>query len=208
MKIKQGLFGRFDSSDFTGKVQIRSFSNINQNPRSNFYFGLVTVNILALGFIFGFLNPGDLDTDGGNFAAIAFKDMNGGTLYIDTWDNKPPGIFYLMEIFFILIPSEVNALYALSVTSILALVTGLYLTAYHLLRSMFLSILVLTSFILIAVNGYFMNDGLYTEISGSVFIIWSLYYYSLFCNGNKVKHVLFRPSWPVLLFGSKSHLYF
>ncbi len=188
MKGIASLYKRFEFAWLQFQLKIKSITNGGQNRKSNFYYGLIVINILALGFIFGFLNPGELHTDGGTFAAIAFKDINGGKLYLDTWDNKPPGIYYLIEIFFKIIPSEVYALYCLSITGILTLVNGLYFTSFYLLKSLLLSILVITSFILISVNGYFMDDGLYTEIYGSSFIIWSLFYYHQFCRSNKVRH--------------------
>lgn len=160
----------------------------NLRPDTTFYLGLAAANILTLGYIFGNIYPGELDTDGGIFAAIAYKDLHGGTLYVDAYENKPPGIFYFIEIFLYLIPHKVYALYCFSAFGILALCNGLWLLAFRLLKSVWISLLILATFILIAVNYYFMSDGLYTEILGSAFMIWSLVAYHQYCNKAQMKH--------------------
>ena len=152
-------------------MQIQSFTNIKQNPKTDFFFGLAAVNILALGFLFGFLNPGDIDTDGGIFAAVAYKDINGGTLFKDAWENKPPGIIYLMEVFFTFIPDKILALYLLAISGILGIVNGLYFVAHYITRSLLFSVLTLALFILFTLNNQTLGDALYTEIYGSIFII-------------------------------------
>lgn len=162
---------------------------IKRYPSIHFYFGLIAINFATLLFVFGFLSPGNLDTDGGIFAAIAYKLQHGGTLYVDTWENKPPGIFYTLEIFFSIFSNKIYALYAYSVLGILSLVNALYFTAYSLLKSVFLNLLILSSFLLVSVNSYFMSDGLYTEILGSALLVWSLYAYHLFLEKKSVKHV-------------------
>ncbi len=170
-------------------VKMRSLSFNNLSPRTQFYLGLLAANILTLGYIFGNIHPGELDTDGGIFAAIAYKELHGGTLYVDAYENKPPGIFYFLEIFLSLIPHKVYALYCFSAFNILALTNGLWLLAYRLLKSVWISLLILASFILLTVNNYFMSDGLYTEILGSAFMIWSLYTYHLYCDKGQLKYV-------------------
>jgi hypothetical protein len=189
-------------------LQIQSYLNINLNTKTNFYFGLVAVNILALGFTFGFLNPGDIDTDGGTFAAIAMKDMNGGTLYLDTWDHKPPGIYYLIELFFTFIGNKIGALYFLAVLGVLAMVSGLYFTIQFLLESFLLSILLSALFILITVNSFFLGDGLYTEMFGIIFIIWSLCFYHLYEKGQKVYHAFLAASFAGFAFWFKEPFIF
>ncbi len=168
-------------------MQIQSFLNIKQNTKANFYFGLGAVNFLALGFLFGFLKPGDIDTDGGIFAAVALKDISGGTLYLNAWENKPPGIIYLIEILIKIIPNRIYAMYAMPIIGILGIVNGLYLIVNGMTKSFITSILVLALFILFTINNRTIGDALYTELYGCIFIIWSLCFYHIFNENKNIK---------------------
>ncbi len=168
-------------------MQIQSFINIKQNTKADFFFGLIVINILTLGFLFGFLSPGDIDTDGGIFSAVAFKEINGGTLYQDAWENKPPGIIYLMEFFFRLIPDKVYALYGLAIFGALGISNGLFFVTFKFSQSLLFSSLTLALFILFTFNNNTIGDVLYTEIYGSIFIVWGLYAARLFETTTKVK---------------------
>lgn len=159
-------------------MQIRSFINIQNNPKADFIFGLLAVNCLAAGYIFGFLKPGDIDTDGGIFAAVAMKDLSGGTLYLDAWENKPPGIFLLNELFLTLIPHKVYALFSLAVFNMLLTVNAFYFLLSRCIPSLTLRLLFSAAFILFTINNIYMGDGLYTEIPGTALMIWSLYAFS------------------------------
>lgn len=161
-------------------MQIKSFINIQSSPRADFVFGLITINCLALGYIFGFLNPGDIDTDGGIFAAVAMKDLSGATLYKDVWENKPPGTFFLIEIFFLVIPNKIYALYSFSIFNILLLINGFVVMMYHFNKSLIFNLLLSGLIVVFLINNKYLGDGLYTEITGSACIIWGLYYLHLF----------------------------
>lgn len=63
--------------------------NIEKNDPFKFYFGLIACFIVTIGIFLSFIHLGDLKTDGSIFAAVALKDLNGGTLYINAWENKP-----------------------------------------------------------------------------------------------------------------------
>lgn len=167
-------------------MQIQSFINIPKNYKADFIFGLVTINILGLASLFGYLNIGDIDTDGGIFAAVALKDLNGGILYQTAWENKPPGIIYLIEGLFMVIPNKVYAMYALPVLGILFLVSGMYSLAYIKTKSLFSSILFLALFLLFTINDRTIGYAMYTEIYGSIFLIWSLFLISKYNEEKKV----------------------
>lgn len=170
-------------------MQIQSFINIPKNYKADFIFGLIVVNILGLGCLFGYLNIGDIDTDGGIFAAVAMKDLNGGVLYQTAWENKPPGIIYLIEGLFILIPNKVYALYVLPILGIVFLVSALYNLAYINTKSLFTSILYLALFLLFTINDRTIGYAMYTEIYGSIFLVWSLYFISKYNKNTKVKEL-------------------
>ncbi|MDI1235708.1 MAG: glycosyltransferase family 39 protein [bacterium] len=157
-------------------MQIQSFINIPKNYKADYYFGLLAVNILGLGCLFGYLNIGDIDTDGGIFAAVAMKDLNGGILYQTAWENKPPGIIYFIEGLFFLIPNKINALFALPILGIVFLVSGLFNLGYKVSKSLLTSILFIALFLLFAINNSTIGDAMYTEIFGSVFLVWGLYF--------------------------------
>ncbi|MES2617613.1 MAG: glycosyltransferase family 39 protein [Bacteroidota bacterium] len=170
-------------------MQINSFINIQSSPRADFVFGLIAINCLAIGCIFGFLNPGDIDTDGGIFAAVAMKDLSGATLYNDAWENKPPGIFFLIEIFFLIIPSKIYALYTFSIINILLLINGLVALMYRLNKSFILNLLLSGLIIVFTINSKYLGDGLYTEITGCASIIWGLYFLQMYEDGKKNKYL-------------------
>jgi hypothetical protein len=157
-------------------LQIQSFINIPKNSKADFIFGLVAANILTLGCLFGYLEMGDIDTDGGIFAAVAMKDLSGGALYQTAWENKPPGVIYLLEILFAVIPNKIFAMYALAIIGLVTLVSGFYNLAYSVSKSMVISILLIALFSFFAVNDRTIGYAMYTEIFGAVFIVWSLNY--------------------------------
>ena len=170
-------------------MQIQSFINSPKNSKADFIFGLVVVNILGLGCLFGYLNIGDIDTDGGIFAAVAMKDLNGGTLYQTAWENKPPGIIYLVELLFIIIPNKVFALYALPIIGILFLVSAYYNLAYRTTKSLLSSLLYILLILLFTINNRTIGDALYTEIYGSIFLVWSLYFINRYKDTNTYKNL-------------------
>ena len=157
-------------------MQIQSFINSPKNSKANFIFGLVAANILTLGCLFGYLEMGDIDTDGGIFAAVAMKDLSGGSIYQTAWENKPPGVIYLLEFLFTVIPDKIVALYALAILGLVILVSGFYNLAYSVSKSMVISILLIALFSFFAVNDKTIGYAMYTEIFGAVFIVWSLNY--------------------------------
>lgn len=170
-------------------MQIQSFINIPKNYKADFIFGLLIVNFLGLGCLFGYLNVGDIDTDGGIFAAVAMKDLNGGILYQTAWENKPPGIIYLIEGLFILIPNKVYALYTLPILGIVFLVSALYNLVYVKTKSLYISILFLALFLQFTINDRTIGYAMYTEIYGSIFLVWGLYFISKYNDNSKLREL-------------------
>lgn len=130
--------------------------------------------ILAMGLCFSFLQPGVIYTDGGIFSAVAYKDLHGGTLYVDAWENKPPGIFYLLELFMLLIPDPVYAVYVPAVLSFIGLALLIYTYVFNRLNSLSVSLFLVAmgySFIFYKFNWF---DGLYTEIYGALSVVAAL----------------------------------
>jgi hypothetical protein len=142
---------------------------------------------LSTGLFLFQIYPGYLLTDGGIFTAIAFKVKEGGTLYIDAWENKPPGLFYLLILFYSLIPSKIWATFLL--VYLVTLLAAIYTYKFYVLKlnSVILSVLLslLTLVFLLLPNNF--GDGLYTEFYGTVSIIIALYFNAKF---EKEKHVL------------------
>jgi hypothetical protein len=73
--------------------------------------------------------------DEGIFAAVAAEMQDGGLLYTDAWDNKPPGIF-LVYLAGWLTPFDMTAVRLIDLAGTLAVVTIIYIVAReHLSRT-------------------------------------------------------------------------
>ena len=157
-----------------------SLNNSSQVSKGNFIFGLLSVLVLSSGLFLFQIYPGYLLTDGGIFTAIAFKVQKGGTLYLDAWENKPPGLFYLLILFYSLIPSKIWATFIL--VYLVTLLATLYTYKFYILKlnSVVLSVLLstLTLVFLLLPNNF--GDGLYTEFYGTVAVIVALYFNAKF----------------------------
>lgn len=145
-------------------------SNLNQDPVKR-YFGLAVAIIISSGLFLSFIQPGMILTDGGIFSAVAYKDLNGGTLYVDAWENKAPGIFYLLELFMIIIPNPVYAVFVMSF--LIAIATGAFIfrIIYFNFKSLSLTftLLPIALYFIIFKNNF--GDGLYTEIYATFFLL-------------------------------------
>lgn len=129
---------------------------------------------MTAGFFLSIIQAGIIHTDGGIFSAVALKDINGGKLYTDAWENKPPAIFFLTELFLTIIPDNVLALFIMSALATAVTAICLYLLIYRYIRTFFTSTIftVLSLYFTIHKNNF--GDGLYTEIYGMLFILLSM----------------------------------
>ena len=153
-------------------------TNTGSKDPTGFYFGLGAILVITTGLFLQLIQPGTIDTDGGIFSAVAWKDMHGGTLYKDTWENKPPGIFYLMELFLFLIPNHVYALFTMSLLAFWCIGIVLFNLFYKYFDSSLLTTVLFTSIaIFFTLNRNNVSDGLITEIYGTLCIISSLYFF-------------------------------
>jgi Dolichyl-phosphate-mannose-protein mannosyltransferase len=69
--------------------------------KTSFLLLLVLVGLVLTNFIIQIgVNPSykDMSTDSGTFAYCGEVIRNGGLMYRDCWDNKPPGVYYLNAI--------------------------------------------------------------------------------------------------------------
>ncbi len=160
-------------------------SNTGNSDRSKFYFGLIAVLIMTAGFFLSVIQVGNIHTDGGIFSAVALKDLNGGTLYNDAWENKPPAIFFLTELFLTVIPDHVMALFIMPAVAFAATAICLYILIYRYIGSFFTSTIftVLTLYFTIHKNN--IGDGLYTEIYGFLFILISMVFSEQYSSSKK-----------------------
>lgn len=152
-----------------------TFSTLNKTPENQKYlFGLIATIFIACGLILNVIQPGFLLTDGGIFGAVAYKDLNGGTLYLDAWENKPPGIFYLIECFMLVIPDPVYAVFVLAFSGLLTLSILVYTFLFRSFKSLSLTLLIngLAMYFILHANN--IGDGLYTEIYGCIFLLAGL----------------------------------
>jgi hypothetical protein len=164
-----------------------TFQNLNnQASPDKLKFGVFVSIVLGFGFFLSFTQPGYILTDGGIFGAVAYKDLHGGTLYVDAWENKAPGIFYLIELFYLIIPNAVYALFTLGLLSAMLFGFLLFNIAYLNFQSLLLSLtfVIPALFFTIFANNY--GEGLYTEIYGTLCLLTSIYFY-LYSKSNSKK---------------------
>ena len=138
---------------------------------SKLYFGFAAIAFIAIGLILNYIQPGTIHTDGGLFGAVAYKDLNGGTLYVDAWENKAPGIFYLLELFMLVSPDPVNALFVAAFSGLLTLSLSLYYIVYKSTKSLSVSLLFTPIALYFTIFKNTIGDGLYTEIFGMMFLL-------------------------------------
>ena len=149
-------------------------SNIEKNDPFKFYFGLIASFIVTTGIFLSYIHLGELKTDGSIFSAVALKDLNGGILYVNAWENKPPGIFYLIELFFIIIPNPIYAVFVLAFIGFLTTSFCLYILILNNVKSYSASILFTSLAIFFTLFGNNIGDGLCTEIYGTLSILISM----------------------------------
>ena len=144
----------------------------------------------ALGLFMGFIQPGVLYTDGGIFSAIALKDLQGGTLYLNAWENKPPGLFYLIELFYLIIPNHVYALYALAISVFLVTAACQFYILYRQTETFGLSLIIaiIASYFTVYKNN--IAEGLVTEIYGSACIIVGIAAYTHYMHHKQFRMLL------------------
>lgn len=144
----------------------------------------------ALGLFMAMIQPGVLYTDGGIFSAIALKDLHGGTLYLNAWENKPPGLFYLIELFYLIIPNHVYALYILAISVFLITAACQFYIVYRQTESFGLSLIVafIASYFTVYKNN--IAEGLVTEIYGSACIIMGIAAYTHYMQHKQFRMLL------------------
>lgn len=162
-------------------------TNINSSEQSKYYFGLVCTIAISIGLFLSIIQPGYLLTDGGIFSAIALKDLNDGALYLDAWENKPPAIFFLIELFFIIIPHYVYALFILSFLAIISIGICLYYLIYTYINSFFTSLFITCIALYFTIKENTIGDGLYTEIYGTLCILLSMVFMEMYSYNKKLK---------------------
>lgn len=156
-----------------------------------YYFGMLASLLLAAGFVLARLQPGYILTDGGIFSAVALKDLQGGTLYTDAWENKPPGIFYLSELFMLLSPDRVYGLFAMVFLVFAGSAACMFHLLFGYLKSLTASLLLMGCGLFWMIHRDTIGDGLYTEIYGTFCILLSLVFAERFRNGGTARHAYF-----------------
>ena len=154
------------------------------------YFGALANMAFALGLFMAMVQPGSLFTDGSIFSAVALKDLHGGQLYLNAWENKPPGIYYLIEGFLLLIPNPVYAVYALAVCAFLSIAACQFYIIYRQTESFGLSLIIafIASYYTVYKNN--IAEGLMTEIYGTACVMIALAAYTHYTQHKQFKLLL------------------
>ena len=120
----------------------------------------------VLGRAFTSISPGEYDAL--LFAYIGEKWLQGYIPYLDIWDNKPPGIFFVIAVVFSFAPKSFTALAVVAGIAIIGCVT----TVYAIMRQIgapTTSVLLATAACAIMSNlEYFNQGGNLTE----VYVLW------------------------------------
>jgi len=165
--------------------QIFLSKNIVTNKNFNTGFGLVVVLFFTYQYFLFCVQPGYIDADGGIFSAIAQKMIDGAILYEDAWENKPPGIFYLIIVFMKLTPNAVNAVFFLGFSSILLSAFAFYFIALKCTKSILFSIAFVISILPVVFDKGMHHDFLYTEFYGILMILLSVLFWLIFIDKKK-----------------------
>ncbi len=149
--------------------------NINNNKpsQSKIWFAYLSLGLISVFLLLSFLQPGYLEIDGSIFSSVALKISKGGTLYVDAWDNKPPGIFYLIALFYAFVPNNVYALFVMSYIFLIINVFCLFFLIQRALQTVLFSVLFCSIALVFILNHNIIMDGLFTEIYGTAFVLSS-----------------------------------
>ncbi|HEY1046666.1 MAG TPA: hypothetical protein VGF79_09525 [Bacteroidia bacterium] len=158
--------------------------------KSKALFGALASAMLGAGLFLAIIQPGDIHTDGGIFSAVAYKQLHGGVLYLDAWENKPPGIFVLIELFMLCIPNPVYAVFTLALLAFMSISAVLFLITYYNFKSLLLSLSLIPISIYFSVYRNNIGDGLYTEIYGSLSVLLSILFYVLYRENPNKRNML------------------
>lgn len=163
-----------------------TFSTQGKTPDAQkLVFGLIVTVFLAAGLSLNFIQPGRIHTDGGIFSSIAYKLLHGGTLYVDAWENKPPAIFYLIELFMAVVPDPIYAVFILSFTSLVFLAILLFHYSFSSLKSLSLALILTSLALYFVINKLVVGDGLYTELYGTICLLLGLSLHKAFLQTKK-----------------------
>lgn len=166
--------------------QIFSLKNITSNKNFNTIFGLVVILFFTFQYFLFCVQPGFIDIDGGIFSAIAQKVIDGSVLYKDAWENKPPGLFYLIVIFIKLAPNTVYALFFLALFTILVSAGVFYFIALKCTKSIIFSIAFVICILPIVFDKSMHHDFLYTEFYGVLMVLLSIMFWLIYIDKKKV----------------------
>lgn len=183
-------------------------SNIDKDEAFKFYFGLGVCIAATIGLFLSFVQPGDLKTDGSIFAAVALKDLQSGGLYLNAWENKPPGIFFTIELFLWLIPNAVYAVFTLALSGFILTAACLYVVILNNLKSYSSSILLTLIALYFTVYENNIADGLCTEIYGTLCILLSMVFMQIFKKNEKIAALMLSASFIGLSFWYKEPIVF
>jgi hypothetical protein len=134
--------------------------------------GLVLVNfIIQIGVEPGYTNMG---TDSGTFAYCGEVIHNGGLMYRDCWDNKPPGVYYLNAVAIVLGGSNPFAIWLFQAIWLSIAVVAFFLILKRVWRRWWLS--ALGAFTLLAFVLYpdIFQGGNFTETYAILTVVLSL----------------------------------
>lgn len=90
---------------------------------------------------------------------------------MDAWENKPPGVFYLAELFLLIIPDPVYAVFILNFLVYSGSGIVLYLIIQRNLPSLLLSIPFTLTGLYFLFYGNSIGDGMYTESQGTLCLL-------------------------------------
>ncbi len=153
--------------------------NWNNYTRSNkfnlfdFYFGIFITIFVVIGLYLNYFEIGKLYTDSGIFSAVSINLSKGAKLYVDTWENKPPGIFYLFR-FCNLFLSAKNSIFFLGLLSHLIIFISIYSFYYLKSKSLISAFPILLLTIHTFFNSKISSEPLTTELYGTALILISI----------------------------------
>lgn len=123
------------------------------------------------------IQPGMIDLDAAICGSVSNKNLHQGGLYISAWENKPPALIYLFQLFIFIFGNHVNVFFCIALISAVMLGIGIYLLVYKYTNSIFITIIYCVFAFALCFHPLFYGLGLYTEIFCTICILFALVFY-------------------------------
>ena len=158
--------------------------------KTNKFFNIFLLVILVISISIRFnLNDRPIQFNEGTYAYIADKMLNEDMDYLDIYDSKPPGIYYLFMFFMRIFGNESTSFHLVTVISDIFIILLIYLIALKLFSHK--TALFSSSIYSILYTSYTVSMGGFLEPPMMAFTLICVYFYLSGIDSNKLYYFLF-----------------